>query len=123
MAVQHAVERGGLRIGLLKVDRGVLAHVESAPLHHRPIAGLVDVERASRLADTGLACRHLATGGKLLGQNRGLSQTLGGQHTHRAQKQCELAHRQARQHTLTCGNVSFVGACSVRTWHRHSDSE
>jgi hypothetical protein len=47
LAVHHAVQRGGLGVGLLKVDIGVFANVEAGPVNHSPLAGLVDVEGAA----------------------------------------------------------------------------
>ena len=70
LRVSHSVEGGRLRVGLLEVDRGVLADVEGAPVDHRTLAGLVDVEGVARLADAGLPRVNLATGGQLVGGHR-----------------------------------------------------
>ena len=77
LRIHHAVERGGLGVGLQKVDRSALTKVEAGPVHHRPLAGLVDVERAARLADAGLARSHLAAGGQLGGSHQGRCRGLG----------------------------------------------
>ncbi|BDU53083.1 hypothetical protein LINBF2_13180 [Limnohabitans sp. INBF002] len=75
LGIRHAVERGRLGIGLLKVDGGVFANVKRVPVDHRALAGLVDVEGVARLADGGLARIHLAASGQLgAGHGGGLGQ-------------------------------------------------
>ena len=83
LCVQHAVERGRLRVGLLEVDRGILANVKARPVHHSALAGLVDVEGVARLADTGLPRRDLRACGQLVGRDDGCRGLW--QHRHREQ--------------------------------------
>ncbi len=110
LAVCHPVERGRLGVGLLKVDRGVFAHVECAPVHHRALAGLVDVEAVAGLTDAGLARVDLTAGGQLGSSDGGwcrggLGQYRGRQKPHRAQKQRNLTYMYGRPCAQTSNDV------------------
>lgn len=70
LRVSHAVERGRLGIGLLKINRGVFAEVEGVPVNHGLLAGLVDIERIARLADRGLTRTDLTARGQLDSRRR-----------------------------------------------------
>ena len=72
VVVRHPVQGGRLGVGLLKMHLRLTAHIESVPVHHRPLAGLVDGQGVGALADAGLARRHLAAGGQLVVGHGGL---------------------------------------------------
>ena len=66
VGVAHPIQGGRLGVRLLEVDLGLRADVETGPVDYRSLAGLVDVEGVTRLADGGLSCTHHPALGELL---------------------------------------------------------
>ena len=125
---QHAVERHAALAGLHKVDRGLAADVEAAPVDDGAVAGLIDGQGVGVLDDAGLTGSHLPASGQLRGRrwrghdaacDHGQCQCLKSVERHAGTVTCTGARGRGRLAAGLAGAGLHFAAATGRFAHGH----